>query len=278
MALKFPGAGQDMLPDSQFFITSIIHELSKHSSTLPTPGPINSEHGAPSSSLLSSLSAYQLSKIKPLLLTLHFFFPGELLLALDILDRRLVTKLMTTSSPTDIKTGEQGTRSDDDHNKSACAQDEIYLVQSVGSMTAGRSSLTSSAKSKSSANMGKKSYIVCLNSWNCTCPTFTMAMFRDSNSWCSQDGDNPASSKAFQASVSGSHDNTGIRGLLSGMSEGDTLIFGGTMVDKDYGTPVCKHILACVLGSRCPSLFVGGIENAYVGENEMAGYQAGWVG
>lgn len=55
--------------------------------------------------------------------------------------------------------------------------------------------------------------------------------------------------------------------------------FGGASLDTEgMGTgmpPVCKHLLACVLVDRC-DLFAAFAEEREIGEEEAAGWAAGW--
>ncbi|KAL2378910.1 hypothetical protein RJ035_007288, partial [Blastomyces gilchristii] len=98
------------LPNTPQIITSVIYQLSKFhpppppSSAVAAPPPDQNnnnntqrqhQNNPPptethdnNNNPLTQLPAPVLSKVKPLLLTLHCLFPNELLLALDILDRR----------------------------------------------------------------------------------------------------------------------------------------------------------------------------------------------
>lgn len=51
--------------------------------------------------------------------------------------------------------------------------------------------------------------------------------------------------------------------------------FGGAALG-DGMPPVCKHLLACVLAERCAGLFGGGVQERQVGVEEAAGWAAGW--
>ena len=115
------------LPSSRQLITSIISELASYNpafiapaTTASTTGPrpaTPSEGAAgttrstrtpqPAQNRLSKLPEEELSQVKPLLLTLHCLFPNEFLLALDILDRRLVRKLAVTTSGGDGLPGDE---------------------------------------------------------------------------------------------------------------------------------------------------------------------------
>ena len=58
-------------------------------------------------------------------------------------------------------------------------------------------------------------------------------------------------------------------------SEDKAWIFGGISLGSDM-PPVCKHLLACVLTERCKGLFGGFVEDRDVGVEEAAGWAAGW--
>ena len=97
------------------------------------------------------------------------------------------------------------------------------------------------------------SYEVRLRAWNCSCPAFAFAAF-------------PASAVGTEGEA-----------VLDEQQERDTGAgwkFGG--VGLGGGTPpVCKHLLACVLGEWC-ELFKGFIEERDVSVEEAAGWAAGW--
>lgn len=94
------------------FVTSLIHQLSTLTSPLlPPRPPPSSDHTAsfspnlptsspfsprpqPFSNLVSSLPTQKQESITHILTTLHFLFPHEFIPALDLLDRRLVTRMV----------------------------------------------------------------------------------------------------------------------------------------------------------------------------------------
>lgn len=122
-----------------------------------------------------------------------------------------------------------------------------------------------------------------LRAWNCSCPEFTLASFRD----FSGDGDDGA---LDAADVGGDYhltDEEWVFGDGDGgcISDGRREIIkqlrglsGDENTEQGRETPVvvCKHLLACVLGSKCPGLFNGGIEEVAVNIKEAAGWCAGW--
>lgn len=100
-------------------------------------------------------------------------------------------------------------------------------------------------------------YEVRLRGWNCTCPAFIFASFailenndavRESHNHSFEDGN-----------------------VLAGTT------FGGLMIGEGIDVPVCKHILACLLVERGGE-FEGFVEDREVGEDQLAGWAAGWGG
>lgn len=61
----------------------------------------------------------------------------------------------------------------------------------------------------------------------------------------------------------------------SGESQDGLGIFGGASLGEGM-PPVCKHLLACVLAERVEGLFGGFIEERNVSVEEAAGWAAGW--
>lgn len=167
--------------------------------------------------------------LKPLMLTLHCLFPNDFLPALDILDRKLVRRIM---------------RSDQSATSLEKPQEDIFIVISASAPP----SLPSSSVSQ------EKGYEVRLRVWNCSCPTFTLSAYRDS-----QPPANHPTNELNQLAYS----------------------FGGTLArgTARVSPPTCKHILACILYTRCPELFgVDGDGRFAVSKEELAGWCAGWGG
>jgi hypothetical protein len=52
--------------------------------------------------------------------------------------------------------------------------------------------------------------------------------------------------------------------------------FGGTATRNMMGAPICKHILAALLGKALPRFFGNGVERKEVSASEAAGWGAGW--
>lgn len=201
------------------------------------------------------------------MLTLHCLFPNELLLALDILDRRLVKRFIVreksglasaagTVEEEEEREAPSGGNAQQINPAFSSGQDdeeeEVYFVRSM---------------SQSSTRGGPpKTYEVRLRSWNCTCPAFALSAFRDLETHVAE-----AASSSAREEDTASY-------LLP---DDETSWFGGTLTrgPSRSSPPVCKHLLACVLGARCPSLFGDGIEEtSIVTPTELAGWCAGWAG
>ncbi|KAL2001126.1 hypothetical protein VTN02DRAFT_2212 [Thermoascus thermophilus] len=255
------------LPFPRQFLTRLMDQLSTHS-------PPESKHDEnivagtrtgyhQSLNSFSKLSSSQLSKVKPLMLTLHCLFPNELLLALDILDRRLVRRLTvenaddenifnasnTTKGRGTVLHAQSQQNDTTWQRRTAEEEEQLFFVRSTSATSSGRS------------HAGiEKNYEVRLQAWNCTCPAFALSVLQGMElsddvepSLCQNDAED---------------------------GQGDCR-FGGTLT-RDCFTkypPVCKHLLACILVAWCPALFGGGMEDqGRVNAEELAGWCAGWGG
>ena len=254
------------LPTSRSFLTSLIKNLS--TGQRPEEDRPNQFHDQSRTSLSNPLKNAP-QNIRSTLLTLHVLFPNELLPALDVLDRGLVTRLILVQS-------QHQSANDEDEGSQFREQqssNSIYLVRSAqqpsshahyhrGSGSRGESqSRYHDALASTSTH-----YEVRLSSWNCSCPAFTFSAFPLSAS----DEDGPSIN--FNAEVSS--DGTG-----NGWASEDEWTFGGLILQNSpAGMAVCKHVLACVLVEKCAGYFGEGVEVREVGREEYAGWCAGWGG
>lgn len=186
------------------------------------------------------------------LLTLHVLFPNELLPALDLLDRGLVTRFIPDQAP--IAASGEG-----DDMQRTCHATEVYHVQSA----AQHHQQHSSSRYRSAAG-GVTSYEVRLQSWNCSCPAFAFATFPAAAA--SEDGE------ARPLAIDEALDQGGLRGA-GGKGGGTQWTFGG--LTRGFDLPVCKHLLACVLVEHCEIFKPFAIERQ-VSVGELAGWAAGW--
>jgi hypothetical protein len=232
----------------------------------------------------SRLSAPQLAALKPLLLTLHSLLPNELLLALDILDRRLVVRLLVAGGEGTVHGAAADGRNADseqeilnDHRDVdllSRGQQHPRLLQDRGLY------FVRSTASTSSARVGggglNKVYEVRLRAWTCSCPAFAFSAFGDPV----PSGSDDAAMTLAGVAVSDSNDDHKKR-MIKKKKKHAGLWFGGTLTRASPGSspPVCKHLLACVLAASCPTLFGAGVqERSDVSETELAGWCAGWGG
>ncbi|RHZ55662.1 ubiquitin carboxyl-terminal hydrolase [Aspergillus thermomutatus] len=242
----------DTVPESQDLNDGIDH---------PTIRP--QRHTSTSHSSFSSLPEAQLSQVKPVMLTLHCFFPNELLLALDILDRGLVRRFTRDDHVGQASACSQPEETDPS-NTGRSQEDMFYVISTSAAV------LTSPSRAPRT-RIEQKGYEVRLHAWNCTCPTFTLNAFRDPGPDHSSqyDGEDEDEAWAEQSTV------------------GDLAcryVFGGSLTRgaSRLAPPVCKHLLACLLMVRCPGIFSSGSPDrsgrVVLTCDELAACCAGWGG
>ncbi|OTA81376.1 hypothetical protein M434DRAFT_85553 [Hypoxylon sp. CO27-5] len=231
------------IPTPRQFITSLIDSLS----SIPTPA-------SPTSPLTSpSAGANPLKLIppayRPLLTTLHALYPLTLLPALDLLDRRLATRIIVRppEPQQDAAALKSGRETVPDHDlekqgkqKAATGSPSFYIVRSAQPQHPRRGQASSDASSG-------LSYVVRLEAWNCTCAAFAFAAFPR------EDREQHPYGTEWQF------------GALS---------LDGTEGSGIAGVPCCKHLLACVLAERWSNLLGGYVDERVVGREEGAGLVA----
>lgn len=234
MASTVHSFNADALPSTRSLLTSLILSLDQ---SLP-----EAEQHDISNPLINASE-----KSRSLLLTLHTLFPNELLPALDLLDRGLVTRfrLQQEQRDEDAAIGDS----------TAATAGSPTVQQPFGECSTTyyvRSAQQAAANARSKYRVDNPIYYeVHLNAWSCSCPAFAFS--------------------AFPATV---FDDTGQAEQdleTSGVDHGWQ--FGG--VTRGTDAPVCKHLLACVLIERC-KMFEQMVENREVSVDEMAGWAAGW--
>ncbi|KAK0306110.1 hypothetical protein LTR01_006458 [Friedmanniomyces endolithicus] len=248
---------QENLPTARRFVSSSISALQK--ATVPSANPLTDE-----------------ATCKELLLTLHVLFPNELLPALDLLDRGLVTSLRV-SPPGD--SGERSTRGGDeastetpqqhdqlpasDNNESGIsrkrdattepstrASPRTYYVRSAQQQ---QSSRNTASRYRNATYEQTTYYEVRLSAWSCSCPAFAFS--------------------AFPATLSESNEKAPQSDLYREGKESPGWSFGGLSQGTDL--PICKHLLACALVEHS-GMFADMVEERTVSLEEMAGWAAGW--
>jgi hypothetical protein len=250
------------------FVTTLFNELAV---IKPPRHQGNASHGFEANAwppgreegtVLSSLAGEGLSRAKSLLLTLHCLFPSELLLALDIIDKRLLTRVIILEEEEEAKKSNNAAY--DSNTRRSRRSSGIAHDYSEGHGSRRQVEEIYYAKSTSVTRGIPKSYEIRLHAWNCTCPAFVLNIF----------------GVAGHSAVYNSTDTLPEEPNESCQwwFDRNAFRFGGTLTRNSgpLNHAVCKHILACVLSSQCPSLFEHGIrETRVVSSAELAGLCGG---
>ncbi|KAI0406935.1 hypothetical protein F4802DRAFT_60457 [Xylaria palmicola] len=227
---------------------------------------------------------------RSILTTLHVLYPSTLLPALDLLDRRLVTRVIlkqnTARHPSHVQTvddlpisSEKGDLPGGGDSDILGEQDDdgprplYHLV---------RSAQPQSHRRHHAPTAGGQVYVVRLESWNCTCAAFAFAAFPPLPSSSSASSFLPSMSETaahrYQIlPAAASMEDAGPGDMDATTRSEDaaqTWEFGGLSTDgKDGagGVPCCKHLLACVLAEKWGAVLGGYVEERLVGREEAAG-------
>ncbi|KAI0385500.1 hypothetical protein F5Y04DRAFT_186847 [Hypomontagnella monticulosa] len=253
------------VPTPRQFITSLIDGLT----SIPTPE-------VPSAPTTSGAGANPLKLIppahRPLLTTLYALYPLILLPALDLLDRRLATRIVVRRAPLQQDTGATTTstaapapaeadphllpRSPGEEKGEKTNTPSFFLVRSAQPQHPRRNHGDGSAKPG-------LSYVVRLDAWNCTCAAFAFAAFPRG-----EEAYSDTHSLAVPSTEVG-NGGEGEPGWQFGALSRDGVDGSGIA-----GVPCCKHLLACVLAERWSGLLGGYVEERVVGREEAAGLVA----
>lgn len=284
------------LPSSRTFVTHLLNSLALSRSHVP-------EHEI---STAGNVLSNTPEETKQQLLALQVLFPNELLPALDLIDRSLVTRLIVESS--------KNTRNDDAHKNAghvarttAAGPSSINTAAPTPVEQSGAENTSSlppiahlaspvpdaqpkpefpiyyvqSAQHRSSRAASSYDsttfYQVRLQAWTCSCPAFAFAAFPATHP------DAPISTEApAQNASSMTHSNTSTNPQRTTDPAAETewgdmsgWIFGGVSLGEAT-PPVCKHLLACVLVEHCERLFGAFVQERRVSIHEAAGWAAGW--
>jgi hypothetical protein len=293
------------LPTSRAFVTQLLNSLSA------VPLPTNDSTAVEEASPLHAVS----DATKKQLLSLQVLFPNEFVPALDLLDRRLVTRFRIFEEEQLVAEGLRGTpdhgdahmqdseetaQTDDARMKNLNnAVDELtnrHEATALDALTIGQTLLydksatiyyVRSAQARpahfATSYDTTSSYEVRLQAWNCSCPAFAFSAFPLSSSppICAYNAPDQL-------------ENTSDTGNDDHRNDVEEWSFGGITLGSEM-PPVCKHLLACVLlerckglfgecveersvgwEERCKGLFGGFMEERNVSVEEAAGWAAGW--
>jgi SWIM zinc finger len=261
--------------------------------------------------ILSALPKENQDSIKDLLTTMHFLYPHEFIPALDLLDRHLVTRMIISHSP---KTSSNSRAADPDVHiepltepttlsahpmedpvpstqgdptSDVCTEtnfaieNEVFYIQSASSQNTTNTTRPRHSRRHHSSN-NSLTYEVRLSAWNCTCPAFAFSAF----------------SRALDLSPEAAGEDSHEQHIYSAINNADDASlpkpgqyvkwrFGGTLTltspepessvrPPTPSVPVCKHILAALLGKQIPDLFASGVLLRTVSLEEGAGWAGGW--
>ncbi|EXJ80090.1 hypothetical protein A1O3_08376 [Capronia epimyces CBS 606.96] len=237
------------------------------------------------SSALHRLSQSDTQHARSVFLTLQVLFPHELLPALDILDRGLVTRFTVQIGDGHKQENESRLSALPDVNpdaRYAARPDEdweVYYIQSSSAVTSrptGRGRSTRSRTAGSSRystrrhDAGATFYEVRLDSWNCNCPAFSVSAFQGMNA--QGDGEDVCGSVFDKIG-----DLLSSSGAASVSTERAGWVFGGVTTNISTRlVPSCKHILAAVLAKAAPNLFASGVRAKKVSREELTAWGGGW--
>ena len=224
---------------------------------------------------LASPSANPLKHLSPpireKLLTLHALFPNELLPALDVLDRGLVTRLQVTASDhvDATNSGRQRRKKNQSHDHDDNLSPSYFLVRSAAQQQISQRN----NHARSSDQHSTQYYEVRLNAWTCSCPGFAFAAFPAATATATATalGESAIELPPPLRHVGSPKLNSTSSTFMSGMNV--NCFFGGVTRGSDL--PVCKHLLACVLAEHC-QMMAHLVEERAVSVEEMAGWAAGW--
>lgn len=196
-----------------------------------------------------SLSGSASTQRHHLLLTLHVLFPNLLLPALDLLDRRLIARIVvpcTAEEPGQENEPATGDRvaAAMEHSARSDSASRTYIVRSAVSPSARRR--------REPTRSSTKSYAVHLDAWSCSCASFALDAFP-------------------------SHFKYALENEYKQSPQLNS--FGGLSQDGLAGTqehvPCCKHLLACFLTDKCSIVLGSCIEHRVVSKETLAAMLAG---
>lgn len=249
------------------------------------------------------------NEMKKQLLALHVAFPNELLPALDLLDRNLVTRLhirrereygaqcaapqlprrecskgIVNGAPGNSISGASG---------DACSVDNPSALTGIGLTAASEADApTGVAFASGTVEQAENHANVAIQSASGTASDtiyyVRSAQQRSSRFFTSYDAltfyeirldvwncSCPAFTFSAFPPVNSDPDEHSVHVPSEIQDNDNEWNFGGVSLGEGV-PPICKHLLACVLVERCPNLFGTCVEEKVVGVDEAAGWAAGW--
>ncbi|OTA99537.1 hypothetical protein M426DRAFT_325067 [Hypoxylon sp. CI-4A] len=251
------------VPSSRVFMTSLIDSLN----AIPQPTTTSSTASVtvPSAGETNPLKLIPAAH-RPLLTTLYALYPLTLLPALDILDRRLATRIIIQPPHPQHDTSASKTAAEETN---PLPQNQNSRRTVIGKETPSFYRVRSAQPQHPRRGGGEPSpglsYVVRLDAWNCTCAAFAFAAFpREERDQSHGYTIEPSPSTA----------------PIFGIGKDDTdWQFGALSVDGLEGSgiagvPCCKHLLACVLAERWDGVLGGYVDERVMSKEEGAGLVA----
>ncbi|KAK1969019.1 hypothetical protein LY78DRAFT_572970 [Colletotrichum sublineola] len=282
--LQTPSSPSACLPAPRVVITNLINSLTSVSLPPPSPNTATTGGAGDAQSPLRSLPQSH----RPLLVTLHVLFPSLVLPALDLLDRNLVTRVVSEpASPSG-----RGRAGDDPadpapahhrcsperahdagaadaqrssppfpsqkspHPEKEASSAAFYLVRSVAS------TMTRRSYAVPTSVLASTTYLVRLDAWNCTCANFAFEAFPAST-------DTAGDVLECEIKDAGADEDPN-EGEIGGWQFGGLSLDG---IDSD-DVPCCKHLLACLLSEQWGNVLGKYVTEKRASREEMAGLVA----
>ncbi|KAI0484347.1 hypothetical protein GGR56DRAFT_21544 [Xylariaceae sp. FL0804] len=217
---------------------------------------------------------------RALLAALHALYPSFVLPALDLLDRRLVTRvvlLRPVPVPSPASPSCSSSSPPPPPPPPAPPPALYHLVRSAQPPSS-RSRRRRGGGHHPGAGAGgapTRTYVVRTGAWSCTCASFAFEAHARIYSLSTTSSSSSSSSSSGcrrydvrEATATGAFSEQRSRSWEFGGLSTDGGGEGGS------GVPCCKHLLACVLAERWPALLAGFVEERAVGREEAAGLVA----
>lgn len=267
------------LPTPRALLTSLTNALS----SIPPAAGTTPQQLHPS----NPLKFLPPSQARPLLATLHTLYPNVLLTALDLLDRRLVTRIAPepAAAPPDVPM-EAEAEAEGDGDTPLEEPNFFYLVRSAREPSRrGRRGAPAAEVLNEGAG---PTYVVQTRAWNCSCAAFAFSAFPAESATpvyhiSSTSASALSLSRRYNAGSGRYEDEKGARKDVTeeawefgGMSrDGLDPRPGDAGMVGTGGVPCCKHLLACVLAERWREVLGGYVTEWRAGKEEAAGLVAG---
>ena len=208
----------------------------------------------------------------------HVDYQASLNAPMGDLDRPPNTHIASIGPCLHHETG-HGTHVEFKAGREIATENEVFYVQSASSQTKATRQRRHHYTSVSATN-----YEARLAAWNCTCPAFALSAFSRLTDLKSNGDDDDSPEPPMNSLIGNDHHNIEFDDSAEWRFGGT---FTRTLSDSQHGieshrraasvsVPVCKHIVAALLGKYIPGLFGSGVQLRTVSAEEGAGWAGGW--